>query len=629
MEAFAEPWVAAKIIVLLAGLLGPGAAVMHACRLPLTPATCFGASAVSIYATVLALQLTSVRISLGSLSGGLVFIALVAAGAARIRSSAARQPFPTTPPLAETEAVATTRFRTTGAWTALYAVFWLAVVWRAFREPLAGPDVGFRWSFLAEQMLRFGTLDFYPPRSAADFAAYFWVESVPPGTSALHAWAYACAGGPAGRWTVAAVGLQIWSLHELLWRTARQAGGLRAARLTCLTAAACPLLTWSLLLGQETGLTSLALVGIAFALQGWQQNRAPAWAALAGAFAVLGASAREYGLVFPVLAAVGLALLRADRQAWFAFAAVAVLSLVWPLRTFLLTGNPVYSLALGVFPTNARFVSWIEHDAEALGSVIFSISGWREIGRYLLFFSPGAIIGGFVLIAATVRGRRPAWWAFLACAVFAGLWAFSVRYTNGGLFYSLRVTSPIVALAALAAGVGLASLTHPRLRRLEIPIVGLITAVTLPATLALPRNPWTTPPQEWPAFATSATGTATDPTLEIIRRAVAVPADSNPAAPRVVVLSDAPGIQKDFVPAGIVVVPLWSPQADWLFDASLPDAEAVNRWRESGIRHIIITKFQTNLDFFNRHSRWSRPPFQLQMLGETSLNAVFAIRAVD
>src|SRR6185295_383842 len=154
-------------------------------------------------------------------------------------------------------------------------------------------------------ILRLGTLDYYPPRSVTDFFNYFWVESIPPGVSALHAWAYASAGGTSATWTIPTAILQILALHELIWRTARQVGGLRAARFAILAAAACPLLTWSMLLGQETGLTALSLVGIAFALQTWQETRQPGWAALAGVFAVLGAAAREYGLVFPVLAGAG------------------------------------------------------------------------------------------------------------------------------------------------------------------------------------------------------------------------------------------------------------------------------------------------------------------------------------
>jgi hypothetical protein len=77
------------------------------------------------------------------------------------------------------------------------------------------------------------------------------------------------------------------------------------------------------------------------------------------------------------------------------------------------------------------------------------------------------------------------------------------------------------------------------------------------------------------------------------------------------------------------VVPPWSPQADWLFDLNLPPAEAVQRWRDSGIRHLVITKWQSHLDFFNQRSRWNRPPFQVQLIGETPSTAVFSIWAAD
>src|SRR6185436_4657850 len=97
--------------------------------------------------------------------------------------------------------------------------------------------IEFRWSFLAEQMLRIGSLEFYPPVSAEDFLSYFWAESIPPGASALHAWAYACAGGVRSIWTMPAVVLQMASLHEILWRTAARIGGISAARFACLAAA--------------------------------------------------------------------------------------------------------------------------------------------------------------------------------------------------------------------------------------------------------------------------------------------------------------------------------------------------------------------------------------------------------
>ena len=44
-----------------------------------------------------------------------------------------------------------------GWWTPLYALFWIAVLLRVWHAPLNGPDVEFRWGWLAEQMLGLGS----------------------------------------------------------------------------------------------------------------------------------------------------------------------------------------------------------------------------------------------------------------------------------------------------------------------------------------------------------------------------------------------------------------------------------------------------------------------------------------
>jgi hypothetical protein len=64
-----------------------------------------------------------------------------------------------------------------------------------------------------------------------------------------------------------------------------------------------------------------------------------------------------------------------------------------------------------------------------------------------------------------------------------------------------------------------------------------------------------------------------------------------------------------------------------LFNMRLSPTEAVQAWHDSGVRYIILTKWQSNLAFFNKHTRWSQPPFQVRMLGETKLTAIFAIEA--
>jgi hypothetical protein len=94
-----------------------------------------------------------------------------------------------------------------------------------------------------------------------------------------------------------------------------------------------------------------------------------------------------------------------------------------------------------------------------------------------------------------------------------------------------------------------------------------------------------------------------------------------------IVVADAPGYQRRFLPIGVRVVPLWSPQVDWLFDPTLPAPEAAKQWRDSGVRYIILTKWRANLDFFNARARWAKPPFQTRLVGETEFTAIFAIRA--
>lgn len=77
------------------------------------------------------------------------------------------------------------------------------------------------------------------------------------------------------------------------------------------------------------------------------------------------------------------------------------------------------------------------------------------------------------------------------------------------------------------------------------------------------------------------------------------------------------------------MIPLWSPQADWLFKLDLPPAEAARRRRESRVNYIIVTQRQANVDFFNARSRWNRPSFQVQLVGETPLTSVFSLNAVE
>ena len=78
MAVIASLWLVAKWLLLIAGLLGPGAALMRALRVPLSIAGSFCGSAAALYVTVLALQLVGGRIGLASIATGLVVLSGVA-----------------------------------------------------------------------------------------------------------------------------------------------------------------------------------------------------------------------------------------------------------------------------------------------------------------------------------------------------------------------------------------------------------------------------------------------------------------------------------------------------------------------------------------------------------------------
>lgn len=626
MDAPALLRLIATSALLLTGLVVPGTALARALRLPATVATAFGGSVLALYASLLVLQFAGIGVSLITLCTMLAVITLAGSVAARwlsagdphpadTRGQAARYPF--------------APFASMGGWTPLYLLVWAALILRALQNPLAGPDIEFRWGFLAEQWLKHGSLDFYPPRSAGDFTAYFWAESIPPGVAALHLWAFACAGKTAAAWTVPALLLQLLTLHELIWRTAERLAGIRAAQLATLAAAACPLLSWSALLGQETGLTAIALAGLAWALTGWRENGERRWLAAAGLFASVGALTREYGLVFPTLAVAGVIGLRSDRRAWLAFLLPATLGFVWPVRTWLLTGNPFHSLAAGgLFPVNERFVAWITFDSANLGAELRSTAGLLTLGRYFIFFAAPAVLGWIGAAVLLRAHRRLAGWALGAIGVIIGLWFVSVPFTNGGLFYSMRVLSPALALGCIAGGIGLAHVTAPPRGPRLLPAAAVfgLTVTMLAPTLALPLDFRRTPWREWPAFRAPAPEAA-DETVGAVERLRREP---GAGANRVgVILADGPGYQRRFAATGLTVIPPWSPQADSLFDLALAPAEAARRWRASGITHVVVTKWQPNLDFFQQRSRWSQPPFVTRIVAETARTRIYAVTVTD
>jgi hypothetical protein len=601
-----------RLALLLGGLLLPGSMLLRALRLPWSLAAAFATSAATLYVAVLVFAWTGAVISLATLGAALGLVALLARLVpARASSTQTSSSFAC--------------FAQMGRWLPLYGAFWLIVAWRLGVHPLNGADVAFRWSWLAEQMLRFGSLDFYPPRSGEDFVRYFWAESIPPGVAGLYAWAYACGGSAQALWTSPVVALQLLAVHELVWRLASRWGGEVVARRAVLLAAACPLLTWAVLLGQETGLTALAVTGMVWSLAHLRDENGHRWAVLAGAFSIVAASTREYGVIFPAAAVATTVWLQAPRsQSWLLAAVALPVAFAWPLRVWQLTGNPFYSLNLaGLFATNPIFTAWNDTLRGPAGAALASTEGWLALTRYLALWALPALAGLVALVFLLIQRLREARPVGLFVGLVIALWFVSVAYTAGGLFYSLRVLSPAFALLVAVAAYGLGSwVQHPAAAKFLTVAIGLLLMESLPKTLVLPENPYRVGPLEWPRAA------ARFP-AEVRGVNEALLARIQPLPERRRILSDHAGLPRVLAPIGTEVAPLWSPEVAWLFDGTLEPEVVAQRWRQSGLRYLVMGKTGATAGFMQKFARWRAPYFKLLPVAETDTHVILEATVAD
>ncbi len=597
-----------RLALLLAGLLLPGAMLLRAMRLPWSLAAAFVASSATLYAVVLVFTCAGVTISLLTLATALGLVAL-AGRLMPVRGS-------------PTELTSSfTCFSKMGCWLPLYLAFWAIVGYRLVAQPLSGPDVYFRWSWLAEQMLQFGSLNFYPPRSGGDFVRYFWAESIPPGIASLYAWAYGCGGSKHALWTSPVITLQLLSLHEIIWRLASRWGGEIVARRAVLLAAACPLLTWSVLIGQETGLTALAVCGLVWCLHHLREEDGIRWAALAGIFTIAAGSTREYGPVFVVAAIAATIFLRAPRRQTLLLALVALpFAIAWPLRVWVLTGNPLYSLDLGgLFPVNPVFTAWNDTFRGPHQFALNSLANWEALGRYWLLWALPATAGLAALVVLLIQRLREAQVVALFAALVLALWFASVSYTAGGLFYSLRVLSPAFALLVVVASYALGLFVrHPGAAKYTAVAVALVLLESLPKTLVLPENPYRTAVRDWPQAGGQFISSVRTQEQQLLAKLHALPDRSR-------ILTDNAGLPRVFASIGTEVAPLWTPEVAWLFDVRLKPKEIALRWQKSGLRYMVLGKSGPTANFIRTHARWRAPYFILNPVSETDDQVILEV----
>jgi hypothetical protein len=590
--------------LILAGLLLPGYFVARGARWPLPWLAGGVISGLAIFGGVLLLTGCGVPVTCASL--GLWQAVLALAGVIYWR----RHPGPTLVP---------------GGgwgewWLALPALPMAAVaVWRALRQPLSGADAGFRWNHLAEMIVGNGGLAHYPPVTAVDFTHYFWPDGIAPLVSGLYAWTYLVAGSTEKIWTAVPVLLQTAGLFGLLRALGRIWGGERGGWFACALGGGTMLLQFSFNLGQETGLTALGVGGLAYYLLGWERSRQDRDLIPAAACAALAAGAREYGLVFPLVAAGWLLTREAGWRRTLVFASGAlVLPALWHLRNWVHTGNPFYAQNVaGIFPVNPVFRDWMRGYVGIYGAPLWRGSGWVETGRLLALTALPALLG--LLLGAVIWRRTVGWALILTLAgATAACWLASVPFTAGGLFYSMRVLSPLLLLGCAWGGAVLARWVPGR-RHLVGVWLGCLLFGGDAALRAwtIPQNPYRLEPAAWPAAGYVLQRDFTEqlrPFLEAAARTV-----SGRVLTEVVV---APEV---FRPLGVEAVPFWSPAAAVLFTAG-DDRGIVARLRAEGFSHVLLSRVPSTAGFLESSGALRRLEGHLQPVMANETFILFALQ---
>ena len=546
------------------------------------------ASFALLFSSALALELVGIPLTRGPWLGAMTALALLASLLPR-RPPPAGRDRPPGPPANPWLLAA----------LATAASLALAVIaYRAIAQPLTGPDTIFRWNFLARQILHQGGMGFYPAVTAANFARYMWPDSIPPLLSLLYVWSYLGAGSTAAAVTapivilVAVLGFFMVSL--LATRRAGRAAGIWAVAILAGSAVH----SWSVSMGQETGLTTLGILALAWAMG--DETSAPDWR-LAGLAAGVTALSRDYGLAV-VLVSTGWLVWR--RRPWRELAGFTTLTVVllvpWYARAWVRTGNPFGNFNLfDWFPVNEMLAALLRYCAQEYG---FRGHVMERLGELAPLLWP---LGAGVLLTALAGSRvRQAWPVSLRwlAALWLAVWMWSVSYTPGGLSYSLRVLSPLLALLAVAGGVALTQVRGATRGILAAGLV-LLAAEASGRALVMMRMPLSVPPRDWVRIGTVFSAQNGDAGHD---RAAAIIGTHR-------VLVDDAYAHAYLVNRGVKAMPPWSPDLDFLRAPEVDMTSTVHRLKLAGVDYIWLTAsrdiraYLAPFPFFNELSPWLRP----------------------
>lgn len=453
--------------------------------------------------------------------------------------------------------------------------------WRYLHAPLMGFDTYFRWDFLAEQILKFGRYDFYPPRMADDFRRYFYVDAIPPAVSFSYWWVYAAAGAHWPKLTVIPVTLQYISALGLVYEATRNLAGNVAGGFAVAALASSSHFFTSVAIGQETGLTAVSLAGVICLTL--VESPSLGACAIAGMMAALAALSREYGWAFLLCGAIPLLHARRPFKRLCVFLLVGIIFAgPWYIRTWLLTGNPFYSMSFLGLPVNPVLAAQRKYLEQYLAVTHWSADQAFSVLLVLFKFSFVQWTIGLCALAFLLKKSRllAGMTLTLSFILVLVIWLYSVGQTDGGPSYSTRVLAPATVVLSIAAGMAFARV-RPRWL-LQLLLLGAL-AYALLCAWVYPLTLDNTPPSYWLEAGVQEQQLPRPQTMHALLSEQRFPL-------RARILSSDASLYVALLP-DCFVTPIWSPEVRFIFDPQIGAAEIRRRLFAQG---IIATDYSFN-----------------------------------
>jgi hypothetical protein len=488
----------------------------------------------------------------------------------------------------------------------------------AYMVPLSGFDTPFRWDFLAKQLLRYQTLDFYPPVTGKDFQKYFYPDGFPPAVSISYWWVYAAIGKPLPVAVMPLSLLQLFSILGLVYHLGERISSRTAGWLACGILTASPLLFRSVMIGQETGLTALTMMATLSALNDAEDTDGRSPIVLAALLAGVGGFAREYGVILTAGGGLLLLLWRRERGRELALFLMATVALIapWYLRNCLRCGNPFYNYSFGLFPVNPVYDALITCYKSIFGMKNFGLDEWLGLLKQLIIEAGWQVLVG---LPAALWLLRRSGWLTLSILLSIFLWVLSVGYTSGGYHYSMRVLSPALALASITAAMGLDSVFRGKSRMALIAAItlsllyGAFCAVIFPVGLSQLKG----------MSAVEIMMTRFEHPM-VNKGLLPLLSSYYPQGSRI--LADNAYLHSNVIDSGggFDLVPVWSPEVRFLFDRGASPLEQRRRLMSKGIIGAIINDRTVNANFLFEASSFYRNDFSNWLIRREENNLLLA-----